>query len=532
MILRNSYFYTVLSILFSFHYSRVQLALKNEVIEDFKNNFLPTLFGKTFKDIPEQELGKIEFMGIRALAKNISVSIPQFDVKDIILVYKEPNKLRLFAKNIMPNCSFDLEVKIPLYEETDKVEFNITKFNIEIEVELDVVQSQNKKLLPTGSVTELNILELDFDLSIKGKFLGRVANWIRKLIKNKFVSQIKNDLRKQIVNESKKRINEIMSVQSGLFSLESLSNITKKFDLHFDYSLLDKPQIKNGSLFITTTAGVVQRNQTTELVESYNFQTQGVKEINKKLSVVLTDTALNNALHNLAKSGVLKIEVGTDNLNELLKNVTNIKLNTATLDVFFKKFTKYFGTDRPVTFECAIKDDPNFKIANGSLYGIIPADCSIYVNYDKIKKLALRFTTIADVEADFNFFPDGEIVAKVVSLLLHSTKAIDNPVKADITYVEQLFDFITYVGIPIANKNLLNYYKFNMTDLGDIGAMLKDSEIRFTDEGIHLQINPDFNHLPKLFDMFGNEKKSSETDENVVIQEIDSRNDEGFLKLI
>ena len=466
----------------------IKLAIKQDLILNFKNKFLPEIINKLSNyTLPDQNFQYDILIGkINILLQNTIINLNTTNITDenLIFSFKTPNKIFLELKNITGTISLDNTISLLPIIEISHLKANLLYFDLKLELNLTQVESKKNKgqMLPSLALTT-NDLVFDFEFDISGNILADLIN--EKFIKSILTGLVKTGISSIFSDTIKQTINSYIDNAVSSLPLYFLINDQ---GLAFNYEILNSPKISSEFVILNSKGTVVntQINKTLNPPFELPANVPDFEADAKNAEILISDFSINSALYTLFLSKVMNINVTTDNLPGNLP----LKLNTTTLDIFFNGLSNQYGLDKKIDMDCSALEAPMVNLVKESINFLLKFECTLNVLKDEnITEQALRFNSSMIADLGFNLGEKGHVVAMINKLNLANTTIIESNVsEIYIQNVENLINFGSNIISPYLNRNILNNFTIPLDFFS--GVDLSDSAVRIKDNYIDVDVNP------------------------------------------
>jgi hypothetical protein len=464
--------------------SGVKISLDENFLKESTLYFSPPILKKMENiSLPELAINIDLTIGtIYMTLTNILFQIDNLTPEDIDISLTEPNKIHLKLKNVKGKGHFDANIVFwKIFKENDKVDFNI--LSLDFTGDLEMVSQESSidkgKMLPSAVFSDV-VLNVDFDFDIKGSIFAKLASIFKTQIKNTIKTELQTKLKDTLIEKSKVLISGLIANQTVYYNIYE--------NIGVDISLASKPVVSNKYFSLYPRGAVVDmRNKNSS---PYDLNEISEASMNKSIHLGIGSYSINTAILTLFNSGLLKLNVTTDSLDQFLNS--SIKLNTTTLDVFINNLSKVYGLDKKVMFEFEFMKAPILNINKDSVNSTlnIMGVLSVETNQSTYTE-AIRFSTNFFFNANATLENGGLLNAYIYDFDLDNSQIISSNVEGvESLYVEQLLDFILDAVAPVLNKNYLKNVKVDLSLIE--GLNIDDSSANIEEGFIKLSSCPKF----------------------------------------
>jgi len=475
----------------------IKLAVKEDLIEDIKNKFIPGIIGGlTNYTVADQEITlDIKIAKIKIALKNILINLNVTDISDenFQVVFQDPNKISFEIKNIKGEVNFDDYFALSFIKENSHLRAEILSFSIRLDLTLGEVESkQNKgKMLPSITLENITV-DLDFNYDIQGNWLVKIAN--SKLIKNLIIKMIKKQINKIFSGSLKNTINE--GIKTKIANLPT--DLTLVGDLALDYSLNSSPKIEEGKFLGINSKALIYNSKNLD-TENPPFDPKlDIPDYNdneKLAELLISEFTANSALYTLFLSGMLKATIN----NSIVPADFPVQLNTTTLDVVFNGISNKYGIDKPVEIQCEAVNYPVVKFKEENLDLGLDFECKIFVFVtESEKEQAYYFKSSLNASMNLALHENGNINVNANFASLENSKMIETTVEETyIENIENLFNFAVNLALPYLNMDFLNDIHVDIPVIK--GIDFKNSTLEMKNNYIDIHVTPEIKSEKFLF---------------------------------
>jgi hypothetical protein len=468
--------------------SGIAISVKENLINELENKYLAPLISG-LKNITLAEVTQeisMTLITVHLHMTNIEVFMNNLSMDNIIVKLKEPNLVDFSAKGIACNGTFDLDLKI-MWTEHDKVDFTIKNLEVSVTAVFGTVESiiDKGKLLPSFTMKDVKV-NFDLEFDIKGSFWAYLATKLKSSVKKTITQSIQTQVVQYLEKDSKKDIEGLISNHTVYFDISEFAK--KKFpdfpyfddlpDLSLDYSLVSAPKVKNQTFVLNLNGSILDTNNKSysEIPPETDLPDFGTEDDN--IMVMISPYAL-NSIFNTIKSDGTKLKLDTDSISKI-SNITEVMFNTTTLDIFVKDSSKVYGLDKKIKLECEILDQSVLGIKLSRFDIVFNSQCSFFIQKEGDEyEQAMKFTSSIHLDAEIELHKDKHIHGKFNSFELKDGKMIESKIpSAEIAYVEQFINFVSYAGTPYVNNKIINDYELKKKLPCDVTAELKEGFVQ------------------------------------------------------
>jgi hypothetical protein len=483
----------------------IKLTIKEELIDSLEKDFIPQILQnlKNFS-LTNQTINydlKITTLKINLDNIKINLNTSNFTVDNFKFNMVDPNKILLKITDLKGDINFDDKIKLSVFSTESHVNANLLKFNLNILLALNEIESKKIKgqMLPSLNLENID-LDFDFNYDISGDFISRLANysWVKSII----IKLVKSQINSIISSSLKKSVNDYMN--NLMISLPPYLDLKEK-GLSLDYGIMEQPKVTNNSYLTINSKGLIVNTNISETLNPPFNITKNIEDFDftnnpqKNVELILSDYSLNSGLFTLFMMDILKININS----EILPENFPVKINTTTLNVIFNGISDKYGEDIPSELLLKIIDTPKFNFKENAMNLNIPFQCSVFVLPENTEKqLAIEFNGNLSLDLNLKITEKGKAEVNINTLDLSEVNVIQSNVeKADLGNVQELINFVFRIGVPILNKNYLNSINFNLPKIS--GIDFSDMNLILKENFIDLHLNPNFEEvIKKIIDYF------------------------------
>ena len=505
--------------------SGINISISEDVIKKGLHKYVPKISSQfNDLDIPSQDVNiKVGFSNLHLGISNIKFHVTDIPVNKVTFEVRSPNIIELGFEDIQANGQMHIHLNYWIFSENYECWVNINSINFKALLTLDWERSiqYNNKFVPSFNVNKFKI-NLDFDFKLNSSVLGSII----KLFYNSIKNSIHDSLIKMAEEEFETKGKEIFSN-----IIQSIPLIPKIYeDIGLDYSLQDKPIIKDNNIIVIKSSGAIVNTSIPESMNPPYKMPDSLPEydsnLNKNIQVFTNEYCVNTAINTLSLSNLLIFNL----TNDQIPDSSPIKLNTTSLDAIFNGMIKRYGENVPCRMNLKItspvkgiklRDDieDSKQGVEASLNAIVVLEVEsnkIKKEYSQVVELILDFTSIATVKLEKNGILKSEIIdASIVNVEIKQSE-IDSLDKEAVKSVLNLFANIL---IPIINKDVLDNIVIPIPEFD--GNKFNDSVFNIKKDYIEFGSNPEFIEKFYINKLLSNVKDSlTDTIINTIIEKV------------
>jgi len=424
--------------------TKERVGLSFAVHEDAIRSPLQKFFPDTIKmlnalKVPTQEFTVVEspFEAFRSLVKveNIEIKVNEVFSDKIDLKFKELeiikkvkagketetkyyNVIVLTVKKIQASGSAYIGYKGGLFPWVgDTFKIIINTFEVQVKTQLGWAPS---KISPGKHIPEVKLIKLIFHLDFDFEMASNAAIGINKgfnLFKDDINLKVKEAIRKEMHDTILPLINgEIANQLENIPEYAPLGD-PKNAKLIIDYSLLSKPKIKDGVIYITVDGEVKQRKEMNKVSAAFPVGTKPLPVIETTrtngVTALISSLSLNSALQSAFKAKLLHFKypefgiLGEQGIPEI-KGVTN---HFNPQNVFVRKIRSIFGPDPKIDIYFQADELPIVHFSENKIHVTLALEVFLSAErWDKKEKKVIKgawesfigIVTKVDFEATVN----------------------------------------------------------------------------------------------------------------------------------
>lgn len=496
----NKFIFLLVFILFSFIFftgttkTGAKISLNQSVLKNTVKRFSKYIVEELYDfKIPDQKFEVNVGIGkLKIFLNGISISFKIFPIDNLKIDFVDPNAIQVSINDVDLEGGFKAQLKLGFLKDTLPTEIKIKKFKLFTNIVLDREASKGDKtkFLPTVDVTKLDI-DFDIDFKIKTFFIGNIVKVFKGLIKKK----IKSEILDQVCGKLRKDIKNIISEQ-----MNNLSVTPRIYeDIHLDYTLLDSPQIKSGSLILNTKAQLYDTKYPKTLNPPFDLVDIDAKigTLNKEIEVILSEYTINSSLYTFVLSQKLNVKL----TNNELPSDSPFHLTSTSLSAILSGILEKYGKDKELYLMLRGTEPVNgVNLKNGKIVTEAAALCEFHLVGEKNPIVILKIIIAADVNASLK--ENAELSVSINKALINDLSIISTTLpdlKVDAT--KALINFAVSLCIPIINKEILSKIDINFPEY--LGIKFTSSVLKIHDDYIEVGVTPEFtfperNYLSKI----------------------------------